>query len=191
MVKEGREGLSSKGIFGPPVCLAGVNLKEPIAFPFLGGEVVIFTRSAPIAGHQNEDALGVFEWKRAVGVLAVADGLGGLPGGGAASQMMIESLNSPLLAEDIDPVTSCVKSVNKVLVRDGKGSGTTVTVLFVQGREISSYYVGDSTMLVVGRRGRIKLQTIPHSMVGRALSGGQLDEKSAMRHPERHVIHNM
>jgi serine/threonine protein phosphatase PrpC len=142
-------------------------------------------------GHDNEDALGVFEWQANVGVLAIADGLGGLPGGAEASRRMIESLSSSSSAEGVDPVIPCLESVNEDLIRDGNGSGTTVTVLFFRGREVFSYHVGDSTMLVVGRRGRIKLQTVPHSIVGTALANGQLDEKAAMRHPERHVIYNM
>jgi len=159
--------------------------------PFLGGEAVIYTCSSPISGHDNEDAVGVYEWQDEAGVLAVADGVGGLPGGSEASSQVIETLNRPLSIEGVDPVISCLETVNEDLIRDGNGSGTTVTVLFVQGAELSSYHVGDSAMLVVGRRGRIKAQTVPHSIVGFALASGQLDEKSAMQHPERHLLHNM
>ena len=160
-----------------------------MVFPFLEGEVVIFTRSSPMAGHDNEDAVGVFEKGGNIGVLAVADGLGGLPQGGDASRQVIEGLSHARIQENINLVIPCLQSVNKSLVSNG--SGTTVSVLTVQNRKIRSYHVGDSAVLVAGKRGRVKLETIPHSPVGAALASGYLDEREAMFHRERHVISNM
>ena len=54
-----------------------------------------------------------------------------------------------------------------------------------------SYHVGDSVILVIGQRGKIKLQTIPHSPVGYAVEAGLLDEHEAMHHEDRHLIFNM
>ena len=183
--------MSSEKLFSLPVCLAGKDLEKPIVLPFLGGKVVVFTRSSPIVGHDNEDAIGVFEWQEEVGVLTVADGLGGLSGGASASRQMIECFRNLSALDSADQVVSCIETVNEDLLQGGSGSGTTVTVLFIQGRKVSSYHVGDSTMLITGRRGRIKLQTVPHSIVGNALADGELDEKTAMQHPDRHVIYNM
>ena len=39
--------------------------------------------------------------------------------------------------------------------------------------------------------GRIKLATIPHSIIGVVLSSGELDDKMAMHHAFRHVMQNI
>lgn len=141
--------------------------------------------------YDNEDAVGVFDWEGKTVVLVVADGLGGLPRGGDASQQMVESLCHPKIKESVDPVVACLESVNEMLVSGHSGSGTTVSVLTIQHRGIRSYHVGDSATMVIGRRGRIKFQTMPHSPVGIAEVNQELDEKAAMSHPNRHVINNI
>ena len=66
-----------------------------------------------------------------------------------------------------------------------------MSVVTIERRRLRSYHVGDSATMVIGRRGRIKFQTTPHSPVGIAEANGQLDEKAAMIHPNRHVINNI
>ncbi len=157
--------------------------------PFLGGEIAIFTSSSPIDGHDNEDAIGVFEWSRELGVVAVADGVGGLPGGGQASRQVIESLRDTPAEDYNHSVVSRLKSANESFL--DSGGGTTVSILVIHGSDATSYHVGDSTLLIVGESGQVKLETIPHSTVGRALASREIDEKTAMHHPMRHIVHNM
>ena len=187
---ERRNSLSSSH-YRPPIFFAGRDLDEPITFSILGGEVALFTHASPTPSHDNEDAVGVFEWEGETGVLVVADGLGGLPRGGDASHQMVESLGHPKIKESVDPVVACLESVNESLVSGHSGSGTTVSVVKIERRGIRSYHVGDSATMVIGRRGRIKFQTTPHSPVGIAEVNRELDEKAAMIHPNRHVINNI
>jgi serine/threonine protein phosphatase PrpC len=53
------------------------------------------------------------------------------------------------------------------------------------------YHVGDSPVLVVGQKGKIKLQSIAHSPVGYGLEGGFIDEKEALHHDQRHLVSNV
>ena len=46
--------MTTVDIYRPPLCLAGADLPEPVTMPFLGGEIVIFTSSSPIDGHDND-----------------------------------------------------------------------------------------------------------------------------------------
>ena len=46
-------------------------------------------------------------------------------------------------------------------------------------------------ILVCGGRGKVKLQTVPHSPVGFALEAGILDEDEAMHHKDRHLVSNV
>ena len=183
------KNVSTVNIYRPPLCLAGEDLPEPVTMPFRGGEVAIFTSSSPIAGRDNEDAIGVFDWGKEFGVLAVADGVGGLPGGGQASRQVIEKLRDPPAEDDSDPVASRLEAANEAFL--DSGGGTTVSILVIHGSDATSYHVGDSALLIVGGSGQVKLETIPHSTVGRALANSEIDEKTAMYHPMRHIVHNM
>jgi serine/threonine protein phosphatase PrpC len=60
----------------------------------------------------------------------------------------------------------------------------------IAGATLRTYHVGDSAILVVGQRGKVKLQTVAHSPVGYAVESGLMGEQEAMHHDERHLISN-
>ena len=60
----------------------------------------------------------------------------------------------------------------------------------ISGHTARPYHVGDSVILVIGQRGKLKLQTVAHSPVGFAVEAGLLDEEEALHHHERHLILN-
>ena len=84
-----------------------------------------------------------------------------------------------------------VEEGNDAVRELGIGAATTLVVAEIAGRTLRPYHVGDSAILVVGQRGKLKLQTVPHSPVGYALESGLLEEKEALHHDERHLISNM
>ncbi|MGI9590762.1 MAG: PP2C family protein-serine/threonine phosphatase, partial [Myxococcota bacterium] len=45
-------------------------------------------------------------------------------------------------------------------------------------------------ILLIGQRGRVKLQTVDHSPVGFAVEAGLLDADAALHHEDRHIISN-
>jgi serine/threonine protein phosphatase PrpC len=70
-------------------------------------------------------------------------------------------------------------------------NGCCLTVAELRGGAVRPYHVGDSSILVVGQRGRLKLQTVPHSPVGFGVEAGLIDASDAMHHEERHVVSNV
>ena len=108
-----------------------------------------------------------------------------------ASRLIVKCLANPSFAADIDSVVSCRQAVNKALLQDGSGGGTTISVVVIQCPEATSHHVGGSVALIVSGDGRIKLATIPHSIIGVVLSSGELDDKMAMHHAFRHVMQNI
>jgi serine/threonine protein phosphatase PrpC len=64
-------------------------------------------------------------------------------------------------------------------------------VVELEAGRLRTYHAGDSMILVVGQRGRRKLQTVSHSPVGYAVEAGVLDEGDALHHDELHLISNM
>ena len=161
-----------------------------------GGSVVAFTERAPDKATENEDTVAVIPWGTESVVLVVADGAGGLPAGKRASLTAVSSLVEALSVASSETallrttILDGIEAANEAVKRLANGSATTMTVVTVEGRLARAYQIGDSEALVVGQRGRIKLQTTAHSPTGFAVEGGFLDEREALHHAERHLVSN-
>ena len=174
------------GAFKPDSQVAGVG----------GGSVVAFTERAPDKDTENEDTIAVIPWGPESVVLVVADGAGGLPAGKRASLTAVSSLVEALsvaMSETVvlrTAILDGIEAANEAVMRLSNGSATTMTVVTIEGRIARSYQIGDSEALVVGQRGRIRLQTTAHSPTGFAVEAGFLDEREALHHAERHLVSN-
>jgi len=162
-----------------------------------GGISAAFSSPSPDKQTPNEDAAAVVSINGNSTVLVVADGLGGLPAGEQASCLAIRKLLASLRqAPEEAPslraaILNGIEDANRAISDLGVGAGTTMAIAEIQGNTVRPYHVGDSMVLVVGQRGKIKLQTVAHSPVGYAVEAGLLDEDEAMHHEERHVVSNI
>ena len=161
-----------------------------------GGSVVAFTERAPDKDTENQDTVAVIPWGPESVVLVVADGAGGLPAGKRASMTAVSSLVGALSVAMCKTVVlrtailDGIEAANEAVIRLSNGSATTMTVVTIEGKIARAYQIGDSEALVVGQRGRIKLQTTAHSPTGFAVEAGFLDEREALHHAERHLVSN-
>lgn len=161
------------------------------------GRVVVF--SAPRPGKQtaNEDSALVMAISRYTGLLAVADGLGGLPAGDQASQLALDSLIQAMEPCDAsnaslrECILDGIESANRQIMRQGGGGATTLAVVEVSGEVMRPYHVGDAMVVVCGQRGKLKLQTVAHAPVAYAVEAGVIDEDQAMVHEDRHLVSNV
>ncbi len=172
------------------------HMETPVSLPFGGGEVVIFTRAAPDKLGANEDALAVLHLGPMAGVLAVADGCGGESNGQEAARRAITALadavmqceNPELLrASILDGFEAATRNVASL----GNGAATTLIAVEVFGGLMRTYHVGDSQAMLIGGKGKLKLQTRAHSPVGYALEAGMLSEDAALEHEDRHLVSNV
>ncbi|MDX1431687.1 MAG: protein phosphatase 2C domain-containing protein [Gammaproteobacteria bacterium] len=161
------------------------------------GQVVVYTSRAPDNSSENEDGAAVIEVDDRRLVLAVSDGVGGLPGGNKASSAALESLRACIVqarASD-QPLREAILSgfdrANHAVAALAGGPAATLAVVEVDGRSVRTYHVGDSGVLVFGGRGKMRLQTIFHSPVGYAIEAGVLDEEDAIEHEDRHIVSNV
>ena len=83
------------------------------------------------------------------------------------------------------------EKANQAVLDLGVGAATTLAVVEIQASQIRPYHVGDSEILVVGQRGKVKLHIVPHSPVGYAVESGMLDKDAAMYHADRHLVSNL
>jgi serine/threonine protein phosphatase PrpC len=160
------------------------------------GIVCVRSVRGPDKAGPNEDAAALIPVGDDAIVLAVADGVGGSPGGCEASATVVETLEEKLSARDTEaPLRSAIldafEAANQDLITSRKRSATTLVVAEISGTQLRCYHVGDSELLVVGQRGRIKQRIIPHSPTGFAVEAGLLDEEEAVQHEDRHVIFNV
>jgi serine/threonine protein phosphatase PrpC len=190
-------GLSEQSDQGQARLYFEQDLLEDASFELAGGVVAIFTMRCPGKETPNEDAVGIIPTGAESGVIAVADGLGGAPAGKQASFLAIQSLARAVeeaVREEAEIRTGILngfESANEDVLALAMGAATTLTVVEFDGPLVRHYHVGDSIMLLTGQRGKVKMQSIPHSPVGYAVEAGLLDETDAMHHEERHVISNV
>ncbi len=163
---------------------------------FSGGEAVTFTHSAPDKTSGNEDAAALVPLDEYSGVLIVADGVGGSPGGGQASTLAVQTLLHRIthVAKGRslrETILDGIEAANHTVLNLGTGAATTLAVIEVQRFAIRPYHVGDSLILLTGQRGKLKFQNVPHSPTGYAVESGLMDETDAIHHEERSVVSNV
>ena len=134
------------------------------------GEVCVRSVRSPDKTTPNEDAAAVIQVGADSLVLAVADGVGSTAAAREASNAAVQTLSRIL--EDVprgEPqlrpaILDAVEQANKaVLGLAPRGAATTLVVAQLTAAQLRCYHVGDSELLAVGQRGRIKQRVVPHS----------------------------
>ena len=133
--------------------------------------------------------------KRAV--LAVADGFGGHPAGDQAARLAIEALTAGV-SECLttqkglrDGILNGFEEANRAVTQLGVGAATTLAVAEIDNGIVRTYHVGDSEIVIVGQKGKLKLQTVSHSPVSYGVEAGLIDRDDAIHHEERNIVSNM
>ena len=155
---------------------------------------------------RNEDAI---EWDVELGLVMVADGMGGSQGGDIASTTALRSIKEDLrramadsgrhgeraMTRDVrgalavELVRRANQGVRKSAARDHRlhGMGTTLVMALVGPDFVTSAHVGDSRMYRL-RHGKLFRLTEDHSMVQELVHRGQMDERQAAQSRHRNVI---
>lgn len=175
----------------------GREMTGPELHSFAGGTAAVFTAPAPDRETVNEDGAALIPVDNGSGVIVVADGLGGTRGADQAVKVAIGAIHARLAvgagngADLRVAILDGIEKANRDVLALGTGAATTLAVAEIRDGAVRSYHVGDSGVIVLGQRGRIKLQTVPHSPVGFAVEAGMIDEDEAMHHDERHFVSNV
>lgn len=153
------------------------------------------TRRSPEKSTPNEDSAALWNVSPGSVVIALADGIGGAPSGAKASRLAIEAMDAALddaeRGEDLRPrILDAFELANQNVLDLRIGAGTTLVVVEISDRVVRTYHAGDSIAVLVGQRGQLKIDTIPHSPVGYGVASGMLGEEESMVHEDRSLISN-
>lgn len=170
---------------------------EPRLYEFSAGEVCVFTTARP-GKDLNEDSFMISETGPSSLFLAVADGVGGHQKGDVASSEAIsalcEKLGSPIIDSDegLRPqILSSFESANQRVLAVGGGAATTLVACEINRDHLRTYNVGDSRLMHMGARGKIKYFTVAHSPVGYGMEAGLIQPDDALTHEDRHLVNNV
>ncbi len=173
------------------------DMTTPATLACAAGQAVVFSRRCPGKATVNEDAAAVIPGGPRRAVLAVADGFGGCPAGDQASELALRAL-ADCVADAVDNdqslrtgILNGFEHANHAVLNLGIGAATTLAVVEIDDGTIRTYHVGDSVVLIVGQRGKLKLETISHSPIGYAVEAGLIEPTDAMHHEDRHLVSNM
>jgi serine/threonine protein phosphatase PrpC len=187
----------------PPTALAEPRLfteqtmDEAQAYRIGGGTIALYTSKSPDKDTPNEDTAALIPLGNETCVLVVADGAGGMASGGQASRIAAQELVDEIAGSAQNEtavreiILNGIENASETINNLGIGAGTTIAAVEIQNGSARPYHVGDSMILSVGQRGKLKLQTVSHSPVGYAVEAGFLDAEEAMHHEERHLVSNM
>lgn len=160
------------------------------------GQLTGLSYRCPGKETSNEDALLYLPLGSDQGILVLADGAGGTPGGQDASKLIVEECLRKFRRIRTSAhlgsfVLAALDRANAKILKAGNGSGSTVVVVEIYKRRIRSYHAGDSAMRVVGQRGAVKRQTVSHSPVGYVLASGIVDGQHPYCIENRHFVDNL
>lgn len=181
---------------GKPLILAETDMEQVQEISFLAWQIAYFTNRSPLKSTTNEDSAAIIAFDDRSGTLVVADGMGGHAAGEIASRVAVEAMAKSVhqAAKQGSKLRSGIlngfERANQAVIELAKGAGTTLSVAEVSEEGIRPYHVGDSLVLLIGNRGKLKLETTAHSPVGYGLEAGLLDDDEATQHAERHVVLN-
>ncbi len=135
----------------------------------------------------NEDTYLI---DRELGLIVVADGVGGHQSGDVASLLTCEVLQQEIAAgADLRAAINRANADVLDAVRTGRGEagmGPTVVAVLMTENGYDVAWEGDSRICLWD--GKLRLLTRDHSFVETQLASGQISREEARTHPRRHVI---
>ncbi|MHB1125983.1 MAG: Stp1/IreP family PP2C-type Ser/Thr phosphatase [Bacillota bacterium] len=133
-----------------------------------------------------------------IGLIVVADGMGGHRAGEVASRQAVELVRDHLrrTLSQSDPLECLLQAVgeaNRIIYNQSianpelEGMGTTLTAGLVVDGVLYVAHVGDSRAYLLREQGGWMI-TVDHSLVGELVRSGSLTENEALVHPQRHML---
>ncbi|WP_106830247.1 PP2C family protein-serine/threonine phosphatase [Parabacteroides pacaensis] len=146
---------------------------------------------------ENQDSAGLKDTNLGY-LVVVCDGMGGMQGGSAASQLAVQKILEVVVSADKQANPSmtlkkAIQNANIAIIEEGKnnpelqGMGTTVTALLLTPYSAITAYVGDSRVYQL-RNGKKVFRTFDHSMVFEMVKKKVISEEQARLSAQSNII---
>ena len=142
----------------------------------------------------NEDGVAVWSLKSGAIAVAIADGLGGMGGGGDACQIALETLKREIsLPIDGDVLRSVAKGAHEEILKAQLTSpelsrmATTLTAGIFSGESLLGVHCGDSRAVVARGAGIMRL-TQEQSEGERLFRAGKLTKNELREYPRKNIL---
>jgi PPM family protein phosphatase len=127
-------------------------------------------------------------------LVAVADGMGGHPGGEVASAVAIALVQAAFAGRSLDELEAAVRAANRAIwdranaTAELEGMGTTICAAgLTSDGGLAVVNVGDSRAYLL-RNGALTQLTDDHSITAELVRRGELSEQEALDHPQHGVL---
>lgn len=164
------------------------DARDPRKEPMTTLNAAARTEVGPVRDN-NEDAHVVRH-----DLMAVADGMGGGPGGEVASAMAVALVESAFTGQSLVELQAAVRAANRAIWEQATASSalhgmgtTTCAVGVVDDGALAVVNVGDSRAYLF-RDGVLSQLTEDHSITGELIRRGQLGEEEVADHPHHGVL---
>jgi PPM family protein phosphatase len=130
-------------------------------------------------------------------LLALADGIGGMPAGELASDIAVRTLamldDAPSTEDALTALRRAAEAANREILQVSEsdpandGMGTTATAVLLSGDQLALLHVGDSRAYL-HRHGELSRLTKDDTFVQSLVDQGLLSPEEARHHPRRSVV---
>ncbi|MEM7193886.1 MAG: protein phosphatase 2C domain-containing protein [Pseudomonadota bacterium] len=159
-------------------------------------QFVVYTERADEKVRPNEDCAGWLNLGPDRSLFVLSDGLGGRPNADIASRTAVETILNSLQhkpAEDriAGDIIAAIDEANEALMAHYTRCGATLAVASFSGTTVRPYLIGDSSFMLVGKRGLVKYRSTAHSPVGHLVAAGALTARQGIKHTQNHLVENV
>jgi protein phosphatase len=143
----------------------------------------------------NQDRFVITELQDGI-VAALADGMGGEPGGEKASAIAVSGINAVKQIPENREIHSLVKTFHEIdqqiltaskTDHDAENMGTTLTALYISGQSAYWTHVGD-TRIYLFRHKKMTQVTSDHTFAKFLLDEGEITPDQAKTHYSQHIL---
>lgn len=121
-------------------------------------------RPNPQRSEENHDSLLIRCLEDGSLCLAVADGAGGHRTPAEASSSLLGEVDKSISDSSLDGIVESIEKANLHIRNALPHSRSTLMLATIQADNLRSIHIGDSKLIVIGGRGRLKYETIGHNL---------------------------
>lgn len=156
-------------------------------------ELCYFNHPNPMRQDENHDSLWIASPRESCFLLCIADGAGGHRSPSQASSSLLQQLKLALDGKELtlDDIVHAIESANQYIRNNLNQSRSTLVMAMIDEQAVRTLHVGDSKLVIVGGRGKLKYETIGHNLYEISTDSGLIEYINDEVEVPSYVVTNM